>query len=549
MNIEPPLPEELTQQQRCDEFLSDSEYWTIAYRDSDAPSSLGVFSALAPVAMSHNLLREPDWEIKIGDGAPAFWRDQDDCTHYAPYGRDDGLVPLVFVQSHYDILPATLPQLLQEFCHYHNLWTSDSKDYKKLNRDGSVEDACEVRERSVRIRSKYLRQFQAAKQLMLVRYIDSINTIENRWCEATLQAASHSLMGDTYHLDLRVSASTWENGMVWSRLLGIAVTLPPPISQCGVWPWTKDEQEIYQRFKIGETSNGETITASCNPYNPGISPSSAKDALASDPYLTPVYFSLAVLDRYYNDPEKYCIRDSYLSCGTLWGVHIDNNHPDHVMVWLGDLGRDIPEGERGHWVLHNIVSPSPSISGTAFRRQILGEFAEPDSPVWRFKSAYRNLRACWEKYTGWELLRDPDEDDASLLPRLRMPTIEQDHALEDQIRILHRVLVEALNANEIKERLQMPPPKDARSILLLERWLNQEGYGPESLSAAIAYFRKVHNLRNKIAHRKSSNHGMTLSALDIADDKRTAMSELLSIGEAVLNDLAEFATTLQDASG
>ena len=436
-------------------------------------------------------------------------------------------------------------RFFKEYCHYHNLWTSNGTSYKKLNRDGSTEDACEVEENTVRIRSRDLKQFQAAKQLMLVRYIDSINESPNLWSDETLQAVSRSIRSDTYHLDLRVAPQTLDPNRVFSRLLGKAVTLPPPLSESGTWPWDEDEQETFQRFKLGETAGGETITASCEPHNPAVLPSSAKATLAPDPYLTPVYFSLEVLDRYYNDPNKYSVEDGYLRCGSLWGTHVDNNHTNHVMVWLGDLGRDIPESEREHWVLHNIVAPVPSLSGTAFKRQIVGGLADADSPAWRFKSEYKKFRTCWKSHTGWHLLRDPDDDDPSLLPRLRIPSVGVDHAFEEQIRILDRLLVEALNAREIRADLQSSPPKESRSILLLQLWLEQAGYDDESRSAAIGYLQRIHALRNRVgSHRRSSNHEAELSALGITSDKRQAVSELLSQGEAVLNSLAEFAATL-----
>ena len=545
MNGEPSLPEEVTQQQRCQDFLSGSGYWTTVYHESHEPENLGIFSALAPLDLIQSLLSEPNWNITAHDSLPAFWMDSEDRTHYARYGREHDLIPLVIVQRHHGVLPDMLPQILQEYCHYHDLWTCDGKNYKKLNRDGTTEDACEVQEHSVRIRAKHLKQFQAAKQLMLVKFIDSINDPANLWSNETLQAMNRSRKSDTYHLDLRVSPQTLDPNKVFSRLLGKAVTLPPPRSECGAWPWNEDQQETYQRFEIGETTSGKTITASCEPHNPAVLPSNAKAVLAADPYLTPVYFSLEVLDRYYNDPDKYSVEDGYLRCGSLWGTHVDNNHPDHVMVWLGDLGRDIPETERDHWVLHNIIAPAPSMSGTAFKRQIVGGFADADSPAWRFKSAYKRFRTCWKNHTGWHLLRDPDDDDPSLLPRLRIPSAGVDHAFEEQIRILDRLLVEALNAREIRGHLQSTPPGDARSLTLLQMWLEQTGYDAENRSDIFGYLHKVHTLRNKVAsHRRSSNHEAALSAFGIAGDRRQAMSELLSEGEAVLNDLAEFVTTL-----
>jgi len=60
-------------------------------------------------------------------------------------------------------------------------------------------------------------------------------------------------------------------------------------------------------------------------------------------YLTPVFFKKAVLDKYYQQPDKYSVEDGYLRCCGLWGVTMDNHHADKVVIWLGDLGRDLKE--------------------------------------------------------------------------------------------------------------------------------------------------------------------------------------------------------------
>src|SRR5207248_11179692 len=97
-------------------------------------------------------------------------------------------------------------------------------------------------------------------------------------------------------------------------------------------------------------------------------------------YLTPVHFRREVLGRYFDRPDRYRVDDGLLWCGTLWNLQIDNDHPDHVVVYLGDLGRDLPKAERPHWRLHNIPPDGPAESETSFRRNRLAQWTDPASP-------------------------------------------------------------------------------------------------------------------------------------------------------------------------
>jgi hypothetical protein len=121
-----------------------------------------------------------------------------------------------------------------------------------------------------------------------------------------------------------------------------------------------------------------------------------------------------VLLKYYEEPEKYSVEDGYLRCAHLWSVHIDNDHPEYVMVFLGDLGRDLPSAERDHWRSANVV-PTGGMSDTSFRRAFLSQFTDPQAPDLRFKQLYRKFRQDWRKQFGWDLFRDPVAADEHVL--------------------------------------------------------------------------------------------------------------------------------------
>lgn len=101
-------------------------------------------------------------------------------------------------------------------------------------------------------------------------------------------------------------------------------------------------------------------------------------------YLIPVFFRRDVLTKYYSKPELYSVKDGYLRCGGLWGLRIDNNHEKYVVVYLGDLGRDLPPGERAYWKSFN-VTPDGTISDVNWKRHFLGQFTDPEKADLVFK--------------------------------------------------------------------------------------------------------------------------------------------------------------------
>ncbi|WP_419927247.1 hypothetical protein [Candidatus Poriferisocius sp.] len=233
----------------------------------------------------------------------------------------------------------------------------------------------------VRIPTKLLRQFQAAAQLVLVRNMDSTaGTADSLSCDSTV--LNLDFRSDDHCLNLLIRENK-RTGDKFSLLMGKKTVLPPPRSECGRWPFDGQEDEDYREFDIGETPEGDPIKSTCDPdaldnyfgINPG-----------AQHYVTPVYFTPEVLDRYYSDP-KYEVRDGYLACGGLWGLRLDNNHPDHEMVWLGDLGRDLPEKERHYWLAHNVIVPQGAPSQT-------------ESP--------RVMRRLWRSLGGWSHVRSAE---------------------------------------------------------------------------------------------------------------------------------------------
>ncbi len=518
--------DEFHQERILQDFLADDGVWTTVYCSGD----LTLFAGFAPLSSVPELLKKYAWDVRIGSGGPSLWENSSGELGYCRSGGSHGVEPIAIIQDHMAVLPRMLPQLLQEFYLYHNLWHADGSVYKKLTDDGTAEIACEVGEDIVRIRTKLLREFQAAAQLVLIKYVDSIvATAGSHHCGSPV--LDREIRGEEHFLRLFVRENESTNDK-FSLLTGKKVILPPSRFECGQWPFARQEDVEFQEFVIGETPEGDPIKSTCDPdaldnhfdLNPG-----------APHYLTSVYFSSDVLDRYYSDP-KYEVRDGYLACGGLWGVRVDNNHPEHVMVWLGDLGRDLPEKERHHWLTHNVFVPDGIPSETAIRRQLLGQWADADSPAWRLQAAYTRFRNDWAAEWGWDLFRDPDDDDPQLLPCLRVPPRGGDTEFGEQVKALHRLLVESINTRQLKSELPASE-KDEKSIALLERWLDHKAH--QQREQDVGYLRKINDLRNVGEHRAGSKHKQVFQKHQIADDRREAISALFEEAISLLDSLGK----------
>ena len=535
------FPEQITQDLLLQDFLAyDQRGWVTVYCSRHPGEDYGIFSFFASRSSKRAVLSRPEWgEINAYCGHPGFVEDSVGRYRYARFGRRDGLIPLVVRQDHSGVLPTMLPQLLEEFRLFHNLWVNpDGTEHRKLMPDGTDEIACEVKQNSVRIRSKYLRQFQAARQLCFVRCLDSIIHVNNQWSGKNLKSLDYleSSSNSIIRRDVRVGLVGVND--VSSRILAKHTVNPPPRNECGVWPWEQDTEAHleHQRFIVGETDTGEPIEHTCDldlmRENLGCS-----DDLPLG-QLTPVCFRKEVMDRYYADQQKYQVADGHVSCGGCWSLAIDNNHPDYITVFLYRLGLELPKQEQLHWRLHNMAPPGHHLSSTAYRRNILGEWADPDSPEWRFKQQYRAFQSTCSEALGWDLLLETSEGGVNPLDRVRVPPRGSEQEFDEQVLLLNKLVVEALNVEQMRKALGDKSDGLRGPLSLLKAWFTDGAY--VHTARDIDTLNKIKTIRNKTAHRKGTSYATTLEKLSIPKDRQRAVALLLMEVEGMFSDWTTF---------
>jgi len=288
-------------------------------------------------------------------------------------------------------------------------------------------------------------------------------------------------------------------GKPFSRLLGKKVILPPPVSSSGIWPYEAEKRGKYAEFIIDVSEDGMPVFHSCDP---GRLANYFGANEAAPHYLTPVWFKREVLVKYYNDP-KFSVEDGYLRCGSLWGLRMDNNPSDHVVAYLGDLGRDLDHEEQIYWKLFNVTPGGRQPSETNFQRAFLAKFADPSAPDLLFKQSYTQLIEAWTRKFGWPIFRPLHQADAHILRQFHLPITESVGEFEVQLLWLVKLLIDSLNEAELT-RVGSTVGPDEKGISKFKRHLEEEKY--PYVERDIRLLRNLQELRSSgAAHAKGRN--------------------------------------------
>lgn len=511
--------------------------WTVVY-DSWHESGRrngGRFAAFAIRDYRERAMQSASWDMSVGDGFPGFAQHHEDDEWVTSYFRNsDGpeLEPLVLVQEMNGIVQDAY-LISEEFRLLMQLWEDKaSGNFYSFGRDGSRELAIVFDGRQIRVRTPLLRRYQAARQLDLLLFSDTRVLVDN---DEKADAFEH--LDETDHVEddavvfMTVGTIGLGRKQLFSRLLVKRVLPPPPREASGIWPWDRDGEE-YPDFIIGEDQNGRPIKHTCEEDE--LADYFGKNSEAPH-YLTPVFFKPEVLRRYYDDPSLYEISDGRLRCASLWGVQIDNGNPAAVMVFLGDIGRDIPSSHRDHWRAYNIP-PVAKMSESTFRRSFLAQFAETENPEHLFKNAYLAIQRDWLERWGWGLYREAQGGDAELIQRVHIPLNATDTEFEAQLLNLAKLLVDLLNEGAIVSGL--PPAKDEKGIAKFKRFLETHAYAFVDRDTAL--LRRIQGLRSRIAAHTSGSSGQAYLADELGGlSKPEFVTELMRDATRMFADLAE----------
>ncbi|MFR0639503.1 hypothetical protein RF641_16270 [Arthrobacter sp. LS16] len=536
---------QISGQQAKDEFMhAGTGLWTVLYdfeRVSQRPVSAVAFSVLAPPSLRSEFLSTSGWDATAAFGQPGTITTygKTKSTSYFPFGNDQGMEPIVIVT---DSAGTRESQILicQEFRLVFELFEdAETGNLIKVLDDGMEETVVEVTGKTVRARSSYLARFRALKQLDLWLYTD----VTSHFPEAPQCT------------DLKRFDMEWkDNDSSGSNSVGVALGYPTslfnakkyfapgPVEKCNLWEY-EDRNRSYEDFIIGEDEFGKPVTFTCE-----------EDKLANyfgkNPeaphYLTPVFFRRDVLLKYYNHAELYTVSSGSVSCGTRWNLRMDNDHEEYVAVFLGDLGRDLPDTERQYWKGFNIAPRGP-MSSTYSQRSYEGKWVDAQQPDHRFKAAYEELQSRWNNDHGWQIYRQPHDADKTIIRRLHVPLNETQSEFEDQLMNLAKLLVDFLNEKALVKEIGKGPDGE-RGLGKLQRFFTMTGY--EYVKEDNALLREIQELRSRVsAHSKGSDYSNYIAGKLGGMQKKEFVRNLLGESTEMLKRWTDFSAIYTADSG
>jgi hypothetical protein len=511
-----------------------SENWLTVYEHTETQfGSASYFSALVDPAVVETCLKSASWDLCPDGGLPGFVTYPGAAATYLRFGDDEGVEPFVFERSFHGLKPSYL-ELSEEFRHFHNLY-EDRKSGTFIALDEAGDDVVVVRTspEKVEVRAKFLRDYLAARKMSLFLYFDHRRWDAHSIEELGIEPVTEERHEETYTYSRYVGAYPVpfdSEHKSLARMFGKKlVTGISGYRQEALWDRKEREHE---QFVIDTDEDGNKVSFTSDEEQLGNYFGKNPDA---PHYLTPVFFRKAVLNKYYGEPGKYEVRDGYLSCGSYWGLYIDNNLTDYVTVFLGDLGK-LAHSEQLHWKSHN-VAPDGEISDVARRRSLLGAWTEAAEPALVFKAIYARLRERWGERFGWDLFKPLGKDDEHYWGMLHVPVGENQLEFDAQVMALAKLLIERLNEKEIAKPITVEA--NEKGITKFGKYLEHLDF-PER-EELITLLRNLNGLRSGPAHVKGDDYKRAAKHFDLESVGHVRVfSQILTDAAALLVKLDEY---------
>lgn len=491
-----------------------------------------IYSALIPDNQIEEALSDSDWDLNIGDGIPCEFSSK---TKYLRYGVENGVEPLVIHVGGYHPLEPWV-EISEEFRLFHYLYHRDGKTDKYFRIDEGKEEVlvATVKPNHVQIRLREILQWLLLKDMSLsIQFSCS-------------ERSEHSI--DKLGLDLRcIGREAWgilhrDELTCWRHnyadLRGIGIGDYQTDSRLDVKRIIKPVPISHERQYVEFIVNAHGDEYTCDLDKLGGYPGEKSDLAWK---LTRVHFHKQVLDKYYNEPSKYTVEDSIVSC-RLWGsIRIDNHHLDKVCVFLDDLGH-LPYTEQLYWRSYNIP-PEGGMSEPFYRRMVLGEWANSDQPEHLFKQNYEQLQKACDECLNWQLLKPLGSGDEYRFQRLRVPVNDEQCHFDDLVQDLQMILIESINVKPLKRLLPVAEKANLKckgSIEVLREVLNF--YSVEGAEHRVSFLQKLQALRSKgSGHLKGSGYKKIADHFGI--DRLGQREAFVKILEQAL-DIVEFLTSV-----
>jgi hypothetical protein len=477
--------------------------WVIVYDYKlNGSEKTRFYPILIPNEMIDEILRNASWGPSSFRPGPVYYGATNESKYFR-FGNDNGIEPLVFCRDFHGI-KESYEEISEEFRHFHSLYYDKiSNKHVKIDDNGDETDVIVFHENEIKIKLKYIKEFLSVKKMCLVICFQFFREFSSSLEELGIKKVD-SLTKESNHV-FHLLISNLPDSTKKSFLELCGKKLIKGLKDYKLKSWDNEENKEYVDFIIDVDEDGREIYNTCNPNevaNPG-----------APHYLTPVFFKKEVLTKYYTNPQKYSVEDNYLKCGGLWGLRFDNNRSEYVIVYLGDLGSYLTMKEQLYWKSFN-VPPEGHISLTTFKRDILGQFADPERSDLLFKYKFKSFQRKWLTKFGWYLFKPLAKNDEHFYQSLRILLTNDQAEFDQQVLALAKILIDSLNEKELEKVIIIG--KGDKGITKFEKFLRS--YKLVDCDKHVSFLRNLHDLRSSgTAHRKSKNYEKVSRVFHIED--------------------------------
>lgn len=280
------------------------------------------------------------------------------------------------------------------------------------------------------------------------------------------------------------------------------------------------DYEIKYEYFLTGYKNGEKEYHSCNCKNNG------------NLKYKKVFFKKEVLKKYYDNTEKYSVEDGEIKQYGIFYLSIDNNCKNHISAYLGDLSA-LSYKEQKYWKSYNFIPEEKNISYTSYKRDLCGEWAEPESPDLKFKKNFIIFNENFYQQFGWYLFKPLNEDDQHYFDSLSRLVIGNQKEFEEKILAISKIIIESINSENIEKIIINDNNYNSKlgSIKKLKLFLEIKNIPYND--KIIEFIENLQLLRNSVVHRKKSKENQK------SNDSNKKMFEYFKYDEYKLTEIID----------
>lgn len=509
--------------------------WIPVYQENRTEmSNICFWSYLVADNYVDESLKDSAWDLVMGEGYPGCMKEGENVNYYR-YGDHEGVEPLVFVRNFIGD-NKTYIEISQEFIHFHDLCLDESTNtYFKIDENGNKDTVIKIEDMKVEIKLKYLKQYLAIREMHLALGFEIDQYSNKTLSDMGLNDSNERVELEKIIYDVNLMDETFlgdTNKLALCRISGKKLIKGMNKEESGIWPYSKKKE--FEKFIVGIDEDGESIFYTANPKK-------LRNRFGANPnspdYLTNIFFKKEVLKKYYSNPSLYSVKDSYITLNGSWSLRVDNHNSDYVIVYLGDLGRDIPYQEQKYWKGFNIV-PDGELSRVKHERDFEGNWTDAEISDIKFKGMFERFNQEWTKKYGWALFLELSDEDQHHLASLRIPLNEEQSEFDSQILSLVKIMIDSLNEKELINHTVGAKDENG-SISRLNIFLEENGL--KNHEKYIKFLRDIQSLRSSgVAHRKGKGYQKILQKFG-GDDKNRS-----EIFDQILKDAIELLRFLEN---